>query len=366
MKACDESDLGKFIVQKPNSTPLFAPIRTEKISLAKPRSLHYPIKKSGYYCVSTYADSISYTGAVVFQNSFGELPASDAARLPFFSGASIVYALVLLIWLVAYYEHRSDVLPIQTYITAFCGFLIIEMIMIWGYYDFVNRYGGNTPGSKVYMIFLSLFTAFRNAFSFFLMLIVCLGYGVVKPSLGDSMWKCQALSFAHFLSAILFSITTAMTSHDNASTWILVSMLPLLITTSTFYVVIFASLSNTIKELEAHRQQVKASMYIALWRVLLGSVLVIFIMVFINLVMFMSESSLEYITKHWQSRWFMLDGWAYILYFVDFCIICFIWRPTANNQKFAMSMQLAQDESEAMELSSLASDDDEDDEEDSN
>lgn len=236
--------------------------------------------------------------------------------------------------------------------------MVLEMILIWGYYDFGNRYGGNTAGSKVYMIFLAIFTSFRNAFSFFLLLIVCLGYSVVKPSLGDNMWKCRALAAAHFVSSMLYAITTAMSSHDTASNWLMVSMLPLLCTTSAFYVAILASLSNTIKELELHRQHVKAAMYMTLWRVLLISILVIFAMFFFNLVLFLSESSQDYITRHWQSRWFLLDGWGYILYFVDFCIVAFIWRPTPNNQRFAMSTQLAQDEDEAMELSSLESDED--------
>lgn len=344
---CEESEIGTFLTHKANDKPLFAPIRTEKVELAHPRSLHYPIKKTGFYCVTTHGSNSPeepYLAAVVFQNPFGQLPASDVAKLPFFSVLAIVYALILMAWLVGYVQFRKSVLPLQTLITAFCAFLVVEMIIIWGYYDFVNTNGGHTAGSTVYLIFLAILTSLRNAVTFFLLLIVCLGYGVVKPTLGDQMKKCGALAALHFVCSMLYTITTTLAPHDKASTWLLIAMLPLLGTTSAFFFLILSSLTDTIQDLEKHHQHIKAQMYMNLWRVLLGSILVIFAMFFFNLVLFLSESSIEYITRHWRYRWFMLDGWSYVLFCVDLCIIAFIWRPVENNQRFAMSQQIAQED----------------------
>lgn len=346
---CTTEDIGKFIVQ--NNTELYAPIVSQKINLSTPNSIHYPVRRSGYYCVSTYtsADTTEYTAAVRFQNAYGELPASQVPKLSFYAGASIAYAVVLGIWLFAYVQYRSDILPVQNYITAICGFLVIEMIVIWGYYDFLNVHGDST-GSTVYLVILSVFNSFRNAFTFFLLLIVCLGYGVVKPTLGDMMWKCRALAGAHFLFAILYTISSYIVPPDSTSLWVLIVILPLSLTMTTFYIWILSSLTHTIKFLEERKQHVKALMYKNLWRLLLGSVVVIFGFFFLNSLTFANESPLEFITRHWQSRWFMLDGWLNVVYFVDFCLIAFIWRPTANNRRFAMSTQLAQDENEAQEF----------------
>lgn len=298
----------------------------------------------------------------MFQNAFGHLSASQVPKLSFYAGAAIVYAVVLGFWLFSYIRFRSDILPVQNYITAICGFLVIEMIVIWGYYEFLNRTEQNT-GSKVYLVILSIFNSFRNAFTFFLLLIVCLGYGVVKPSLGDVMWKCRALGAAHFLFAILYTISSYIIPPDSTSPWILLVILPLSFTMTGFYIWILSSLTHTIKFLEDRKQHVKALMYKNLWRLLLGSVLVIFGFFFLNSLIFANESPLEFITNHWQSRWFMLDGWLNVVYFVDFCIIAFIWRPTENNRRFAMSTQLAQDENEAQEfeIGTLRDSDDEDD-----
>lgn len=338
--------------------------------------MHYPIKKSGYYCVSTFYGSNSstsdssgtgsgsqkYTGAVRFQNAFGELPASDAARLPFFSGATIVYTLVLAAWLVAYTQYRRDVLPLQTALTGLCAFLVLEMIIIWGYYDFVNRWGSTTFGAKFYVVILALITAVRNTGSFAVVLVVCMGYGVVREQLEPEEWKrCAVVGVAHLVSAVVYMVSTAVAGHDTASAWLLIAMLPLLLTTAVFFVLVLSALSQTITDLETRQQSVKARMYITLWWLLFSSVLVVFAMFSLNLGLYVSApSTADYVTRYWRVRWFLLDGWGYILYGVDFCVIAFLWRPTENNRRFAMSQQVPQFDDEF----GVDSEDDDEDEED--
>lgn len=67
----------------------------------------------------------------------------------------------------------------QNYITAIIIFLIVEMIITWTFYNYQNIHGNNTF-AKVLMIVVAVLNAARNSFSFFLLLIVCMGYGVVK------------------------------------------------------------------------------------------------------------------------------------------------------------------------------------------
>lgn len=347
---CQSDHIGTFIVDEGDERP-YAQIYTQKISAADPQAVTYPVQKTGYYCVSTYPSSndVKYKGVGVYQNAFGQLAASEIPKLPFFGGAALAYLVVLLLWMFSYIQHRSDILPVQNYITVICGFLVVEMIIIWGYYEFVNRHG-STVGATIYLIVVSVLNSMRNAYTFFLLLIVCLGYGVVKPTLGSLMWKCQALGGAHFLFAILFTIASYTVSPDNVGPLVLLLILPMSLTMTAFYVWILSSLTTTIKYLEQRRQAVKANMYKILWRILLGSIMVIFAFFFIDSLIFAQESTLEFITNHWKSRWFMLDGWLNVVYFVDFCLIAFIWRPTANNRRFAMSSQLAQDEEGAQEF----------------
>lgn len=349
---CSEDQLGTFLLRdSSDSSSWYAPIVTQKIDLSDPQGLHYNVEKTGYYCVSTHPSdaNIKYKGVVVYQNAFGYLAASKIPQLAFFGGAALAYLLVLALWMFQYFQHRSDILPVQNYITAIAAFLVIEMIVVWGYYDLANAKGSG-PGVTVYLAFTSVVNSFRNAFTFFLLLIVCLGYGVVRPSLGPLMWKCRALAGAHFVFGVVYSISSYVVSPDTAGPVVLLVIMPMSLTMTAFYVWILSSLTGTIRYLEERKQQVKANMYKNLWRILLGSIVVIFGFFFLNSLLFAQESTIDFVTNHWKSRWFLLDGWLNVVYFIDFCLIAFIWRPTANNMRFAMSSQLAQDENAADEF----------------
>jgi hypothetical protein len=120
---------------------------------------------------------------------------------------------------------------VQNYITAIIIFLIIEMLMTWGFYgmraqicslmhsltalDYLNRHGSNV-GSKVLMIVVAVLNAGRNSFSFFLLLIVCMGYGVVKPSLGKTMVYVRWLAGAHFVFGLIYSIASLTITPESA------------------------------------------------------------------------------------------------------------------------------------------------------
>lgn len=64
----------------------------------------------------------------------------------------------------------------QNYITAIIIFLVLEMLITWAFFDYMNVHGSNA-GAKALMILVAVLNAARNSFSFFLLLIVCMGYG---------------------------------------------------------------------------------------------------------------------------------------------------------------------------------------------
>jgi hypothetical protein len=86
--------------------------------------------------------------------------------------------------------------------------------------DYTNRNGSNL-GSRVLMIIVAILNAGRNSFSFFLLLIVCMGYGVVKPSLGKTMVYVRYLAGAHFVFGLIYSIASLTITPENAGmfTW---------------------------------------------------------------------------------------------------------------------------------------------------
>jgi len=237
----------------------------------------------------------------------------------------------------------------------------VEMSMTWLFYDYENRNGSNI-GSRILMILVAILNAARNSFSFFLLLIVCMGYSVVKPTLGKTMVYVRWLAGAHFVFSLIYSIASLTITPDSAGPIVLLVILPLAGTLTAFYVWTLNSLNATMKDLNDRKQTVKASMYRKLWWCILGSIIVIFGFFFFNSFTFAGASDPDFVPFHWKSRWFILDGWLNLVYIADVAFVAYLWRPTANNRRFAMSDELAQDD-EGFEIADFGVEDSGDEEE---
>lgn len=334
---CTEKDLGAFVMT-PNATDLSKqPIFNTAIHLKDPKAVSYPIKKTGYYCVTTYPYSQhEYNAVVEFRNAYGELPAAQIAKLPFYGGLAIVYAVLGIFWGFLYFQNRNDILAVQNYITATLIFLVVEQIMTWGYYDYQNTHGNNAL-NKAFMILVSILNAGRNSLSFFLLLIVCMGYGVVKPTLGKTMTYVRILAVTHFFFGVVYAIASLSVTPDSAGPLVLLVILPLAATLTAFYVWTLSSLNLTMKDLADRKQRTKHMMYKKLWWGILISIMVIFGFFFLNSISLAGRYEANFVPNHWQSRWFVLDGWLNLVYLCDIAFIAYLWRPTANNRRFAMS-----------------------------
>ncbi|RAL14658.1 putative integral membrane protein (Ptm1) [Aspergillus homomorphus CBS 101889] len=351
---CKEDQIGSFILAANATETAKFPIITQAVHLNNPVAVNYPIKKTGFYCVSTYGYSgQDYKAVVEFRNSYGELPAAQIAKLPFYGGLTIVYAVVGAFWAFLYVQNRHDILPVQNYITAILVFLIVEQAMTWGFYEYQNVHGLNV-GAKVLMVIVAVLNAGRNSFSFFLLLIVCMGYGVVKPSLGRTMIYVRVLAITHFVFAVIYAVASLSITPDSAGPLVLLIVLPLAGTLTAFYVWTLNSLNATMKDLIDRKQKVKAMMYKKLWWCILGSIIVIFGFFFLNSINFAGHSEASFVPEHWKTRWFVLDGWLNIVYFFDIGFVAYLWRPTANNRRFAMSDEIAQDD-DGFEIRSFGS-----------
>ena len=304
----------------------------------------------------------NYRAIVEFRNAYGELPGAQIPKLAFYGALSIVYAVIGIFWGFLYFQNRSDILPVQNYITATLVFLVVEMLLTWGYYDYMNRHGMNA-GAKAFLIVVSVLNAARNSLSFFLLLIVCMGYGVVKPSLGTTMKWVRGLAATHFAFGVIYAIGSLTVKPEDAGPLVLLVVLPLAATGTAFYVWTLNALGRTLKDLMERKQRIKALMYRKLWWCILISIFVIFGFFLLNIMFFSGRGSEDFTPTHWKTRWFVLDGWLSLVYLADVAFIAYLWRPTANNRRFAMSEEINQDD-EGFEIASVRDSlDDMDDEE---
>lgn len=323
----------------------------------------YPVPKTGYYCVAMIPLTVmdmrrdnstevpnhpKYSGTVLFRNTFnGQLSAAEYPKVNFYLGLTLAYLVLGGLWGYLCYRHMADLLPIQYYISYLAGFLVIEMVANWGYYRFVNAHGMGVSTSA-FLVVVTILDSGRNALSFFLLLVVSLGLSVVRESLGPTMKKAKILTGLHFAFGVLYS--TGLVYLDLESTAglvLLMFVIPLALTLSSFLLWIMHGLSGTIAELRQRKQRYKLRMFRRLQLILIGAVIIIAAFFVLSSMSFSDRMSEDFAPNSWRWRWWLIDGYLALLYLVVFVSTAYLWRPTGSNRRLAMSDELAQDEEDA-------------------
>ncbi|XBW37211.1 hypothetical protein QEN19_002793 [Hanseniaspora menglaensis] len=351
-KMCNSSQKNQFLIE----TEVYDPI-TETTNLANAEiltfyqnhtglyDLKYQVEKSGYYCALTYSNNgnLDYSAVVNFRNAFGQLPASEVNNLALYGLLAVFYAVGAVLYGFAFWKHKHELLPLQKYLLAFYGFLISENILIWSYYDLRNR-KGNTSGVQGYMIFLSVVNSFKISFSFFILLVISLGFGIVYPKLQRKlMLKCKVFALVTFGFCAAFIIQNYLTPSDSQSSAILFTFFPAALCLMTFYIVSLKSLSLTMQYLNEQKQMVKLNMYNNLLKIVTASLVAVMAGTLMTSIMLLGMSAVEMVEKNWRYRFFFTDFWSSLVYFVVFTVISFIWRPTSTSYMLACSQQLPTD-----------------------
>lgn len=305
----------------------------------------YPITSTGYYCIATMAkyDTTKYKATINFRNAYGKLPAAEINKLPLYGLLAIAYVVAMALYSFAFWKHKHELLPLQKYILAFFGYLAAETIFIWAYYDIKNE-KGDTAGTKVYMVFLSILTAGKVCISFFLLLIIALGYGIVFPKLNKTlMRRCQFFTVWAFGWTVAFFIQSYLSDPEKTSYLLLITMIPMSVTIFIFYFLILRSMTKTVTYLREQRQIVKMGMYQKVLTIIYASLIIIVGGLIVSSFVYVGTNSIETVEQHWRTRFFYTDFWPTLVYFGVFVTLSFIWRPTSTSYMLASSQQLPTD-----------------------
>jgi hypothetical protein len=301
---------------------------------------------SGFYCIFVGSENsvgkIDFETHFIVNNRYGKLPAIFYPALPFFSLLSIIYSIYAVVWLYLSFQHWKSLLPIQNYVSGVITFLVVEMAFN---YEFFNSYNRNGSINPTLLAFTTILNAGRNSLSFFMILIVCLGYGVVKSSLGDTMKSVLVLTCSHFVFNVLYSTNTMLSSDVNAN-MIFLTALPLSITMTLFYSWTISGLGHTINHLEKRRQAVKLLMYQRLRFIISFSLISVFVIFVANALNLSHKHEDDWIEHQWKWRWMLLEGSLNILYLLVFTLIAYMWMPVENNERYRLDQVPNEEESE--------------------
>uniref|UniRef100_UPI0037E7AC1C transmembrane protein 87A n=1 Tax=Semicossyphus pulcher TaxID=241346 RepID=UPI0037E7AC1C len=281
----------------------------------------------------------SLTVNVVMKGSHGYISITEWPLMIFYMVMCIVYILYALLWFLWAACYWKDLLRIQFWIAGVIFLGMVEKAVFCAEYENTNTVGSASPGL---LIFAELVSALKRTLARLLVIIVSLGYGIVKPRLGTVMHRVVGLGILYFAFASIEGVLRITGAKD--SDLALLANIPLALLDSSLCWWIFVSLAQTIKTLKLRRNPVKLSLYRHFTNTLIFAV--------IASIIFMCWIAKKFRLADCQSDWIELwveDAFWRFLFSVILFVIMFLWRPSANNQRYAFTPLIDDSDDEEIE-----------------
>ncbi|XP_055018322.1 transmembrane protein 87A [Boleophthalmus pectinirostris] len=276
---------------------------------------------------------------LVMRGEHGYISITEWPLMIFYMVMCIVYILYAVLWFVWAACYWKDLLRIQFWIAGVIFLGMVEKAVFCAEYENTNAVGSATSGL---LIFAELISALKRTLARLLVIIVSLGYGIVKPRLGTVMHRVVGLGMLYFAFASIEGVLRITGAKD--SDLALLANIPLALLDSSLCWWIFVSLAQTIKTLKLRRNPVKLSLYRHFTNTLIFAVLASII--------FMAWIAKKFRLAECQSDWIELwveDAFWRFLFSVILLVIMFLWRPSANNQRYAFTPLIDDSDDEEIE-----------------
>jgi len=286
--------------------------------------LHYLMYSSCY----PHAGDVYIDGHNAWMNPYGYLSGELYYNMPFFFWLSIVYAVALVFWAALMFKYREEVLPVQGHI---CGVIILALVeVLLLYFEYIQL---NQTGTRplVLTTVAIIFGTIKKTVSRLLVLVVCMGYGVVSPNLGSRACQVTAFGVVYCIFSSILDVVKAF-SHDNdvSGGFFILVIIPVAILDSVFYLWTFMSLYDVVAQLEERRQTVKLHLYRRfIW--VLGTCL-LFSCGWVLYQLYFIWANLY--PKFWLYAW-LFDAYWYMLSLAILLAIMYLWAPNENSKRYA-------------------------------
>ncbi|KAF5904379.1 transmembrane protein 87A-like isoform X2, partial [Clarias magur] len=269
------------------------------------------------------------------------ISASEWPLMIFYMVMCIIYVLLGVLWLALSACYWRDLLRIQFWIGGVIFLGMLEKAVYYAEFQSIRYDGLSVQGA---VVFAEVLSAVKRTLARVLVIIASLGYGIVKPRLGALLHRVVGVGLLYLSFSIVEGILRVNSAEDDL---VLLAAIPLAVLDSTLCCYIFISLAQTMKLLRLRRNVVKLSLYRHFTNTLIFAVIasVIFI------VWTTKTFKLSKCQSDWREMWIDDAFWRF-LFSTILLVIMFLWRPSANNQRYAFSPLLDEisDEEEAEQL----------------
>ena len=157
--------------------------------------MQYKVKQSGLHSVimevcSSYEDwgvldaTTKIKGTMEFRNPYGYLSGIFFGYLPFEGGRAVIFFIFAIIYFTLLCAHRSGLMVVHYSIMAVVVIAFAEALTWFVAYEMMNTDGQPycCPFPKA-VIAAMVFKMLRRTLSRTLLLVICMGYGIARPSL---------------------------------------------------------------------------------------------------------------------------------------------------------------------------------------
>ncbi|KAM6459318.1 transmembrane protein 87A isoform 1-T1 [Liasis olivaceus] len=275
-----------------------------------------------------------FTMTVEVIGPYEYLSLADYPLMIFFMVMCIVYVLFGVLWFAWSACYWRDLLRIQFWIGTVILLGMLEKAVFYAEFQNIRYTGKSVRGA---LILAELLSALKRSLARILVIIVSLGYGIVKPRLGVTLHKVIAAGALYLLFSGMEGVLRVTGSfHDITA---VVANFGLSIIDSCIIYWIFISLTQTMKLLKLRRNVVKLSLYRHFTNTLILAIAASVVFIIWTTLKF----KLMDCQSDWQELWVDDAIWRLLFSMILF-VIMILWRPSANNQRFAFSPLSEEDE----------------------
>ncbi|RWW16380.1 hypothetical protein GW17_00019740, partial [Ensete ventricosum] len=246
-------------------------------------------------------EGLQIQGKTIWKNPTGYLPGRMRPLMKFYGLMSLAFLMLGICWFSQYARFWTEVMPVQNCITLVIALGMIETTLWYFEYAELNHTGIQPKEITFWAV---TFGAVKRTVSRVLVLIVSMGYGVVRPTLGGLTSNVTLLGGTFFgASEILELVENVGAVSDVSRKPRLFLALPMAVLDAVFIIWIFTSLSKTLKRLQGNLYPVQ-----------------------------LYFKATDAYGERWRSAWIISALWQ-VLSFSLLCAICALWAPSQNSMR---------------------------------
>uniref|UniRef100_F6UB05 Transmembrane protein 87A n=1 Tax=Ciona intestinalis TaxID=7719 RepID=F6UB05_CIOIN len=291
------------------------------------------VPERSYYLFYLFTTNIhsddAYEVTIELKSPVGYLSAHEYPLLTFYMCMCIAYIIYALLWLVMCACNYRDLLRVQFWIGGVILLGMIEKAVFYSEFLSVDQTGISVIGAAK---FAEIVSALKRTLARMLVIIVSLGFGIVKPRLGPMLHRIIVVGGLYFVLAVVEAMIRNDSSlHDPNNRAVILAFIPLAILDAVICWWVFMSLLQTMKTLRLRRNTTKLSLYRHFSNAIIFCVLASIIMIIWSWRVHSVRCMVD-----WPQLWMETAFW-HLLFSVILFVIMILWRPTANNQRYAYS-----------------------------